>query len=209
MSGSDKWPKHHSSHYSGDSHPPPPNSSRPTQNWVDSADDRYGWGTNANTASQEGASGRSNAATNMGSSGASAQRPHSEQLPPSAGSRDTYRTRSPNGKAQHSGITYGTNSSSHWMQRASDKSYGHSNASPPVQPRFSSHHSTRSSTGPVNVPPSQSRHYTRERSTNTDSDNGATALEFEDGAKGRMHDVDDKVLISMADREVCSSMHVQ
>jgi predicted nucleic acid-binding Zn-ribbon protein len=35
----------------------------------------------------------------------------------------------------------------------------------------------------------------------TDSDSGATALDFGDGAKGRMHDVDDKVLISMSNIE--------
>ena len=208
MSGADKWSKPRSSGIPRP--PPPPNSSRPDRNWVDSADHHYSWATNANTASQEGTSGRSNAATNTGASGASTQHRHSEQLPPSVGSRDTYGTRSPNGKPQQGGTGYGTNSGSQWMhRRASDKNYGHSNASPPVQPRSSYHQSTRPSTGPVNVPPSHSGHYTRERSTSTDSDNRATALEFEDGAKGRMHDVDDKVLISMADAEVCSCMHVQ
>ena len=201
MSGSDKWPELHSNHRSGDSRPTPPNSSR--QNWGAPANtsNRYSWGTNANTVSREGTSGRSTA-TNTGLS-ASAQRRHSEQLPHSAGGRDTYRPHSPNVRPPQGSSVYGANSGSQ-IHRAS---YGHSNASPPVQPHSLSHQSTQPSTGPLHVLPSHSSHYTRERSMSTDSDSGATALNFEDGAKGRMHDVDDKVLISMSNIEVCSCMY--
>lgn len=169
------------------------------QNFGGSAVHTYGGGTSISSGDHKppGTNSRASALTGSADHYVSTHGRHSEHLHNTSGrDRDAQRSHSPNANL----LSGSSANSGSRMHVPSDKNFGHLNPSQHGQ-SSSSQQSSRSSTGPVKVPPS--KHTLRERSMSADSDSGATSLHFEGGAKGRMHDVeDDQVLISISNGKV-------